>query len=92
MPESNGNGNNGNAGPYAGDIGQESPQMLQPTIAQVLSPLQFSGDFLYYALVFFVLALVAYALGAQGIAGLSMDIAKILVVVFLVLAVVALLL
>jgi len=54
--------------------------------------LQFGGDFLYLALVFFVLALVAGVLGAQGIAGLSMDIAKWLVIIFIVLAVISLLL
>jgi uncharacterized membrane protein YtjA (UPF0391 family) len=54
--------------------------------------IQFGGDFLYLALVFFVLALVAAVLGAQGIAGLSMDIAKWLVIIFIVLAVVSLLL
>ena len=51
-----------------------------------------SGDFLMWALGFFVLAIVAAALGMGGVAGLSMDVAKILVVVFLVLAVLALLL
>lgn len=56
------------------------------------SVIQFGGDFLYLALVFFVLALVAAVLGAQGIAGLSMDIAKWLVIIFIVLAVVSLLL
>jgi uncharacterized membrane protein YtjA (UPF0391 family) len=66
--------------------------MLYPLLTQVSIPLQFSGDFLTYALAFFVLALVAYAFGATGIAGLSMDIAKILVVVFLVVALVALVL
>jgi uncharacterized membrane protein YtjA (UPF0391 family) len=39
------------------------------------------------AIAFFVLALVSYFVGANGIAGLSMDIGKILIVVFLVLAV-----
>lgn len=39
------------------------------------------------AIGFFVLALVAILLGASGVAGLSMDIAKTLLVVFLVLAV-----
>jgi hypothetical protein len=33
--------------------------------------LQFSGDFLYLAVVFIVLAIIAYLAGAQGIAGLS---------------------
>jgi uncharacterized membrane protein YtjA (UPF0391 family) len=50
------------------------------------------GGFLYYAIVFFVLALVAAVVGFRGIAGISMGIAKILVMVFLVLAVVSLLL
>jgi uncharacterized membrane protein YtjA (UPF0391 family) len=38
------------------------------------------------AITFFVLALVAFLLGANGIAGLSMEIGKILVTVFLLLA------
>jgi uncharacterized membrane protein YtjA (UPF0391 family) len=37
------------------------------------------------AILFLGIAVVAYVLGAKGVAGLSMDIAKILVVVFLVL-------
>lgn len=40
------------------------------------------------ALAFFVLALLAYVLGATGVAGMSMEIARILLVVFLVLAVI----
>lgn len=55
-------------------------------------PLQFSGEFLQYALVFFVLAIVAWLVGFRGIAGISMEIARILVLVFLVLAVISLLL
>ncbi|MDA4117439.1 MAG: DUF1328 domain-containing protein [Thaumarchaeota archaeon] len=43
------------------------------------------------ALLFLVIAFVAYIVGARGIAGFSMDIAKILIVVFLVLFVVTLL-
>lgn len=42
------------------------------------------------AIAFFVLAIIAGALGAGGVAGLSMDVAKWLVVVFLVLAVLSL--
>lgn len=42
------------------------------------------------ALGFFVLALVAFALGAGGIAGVSMEIGKLLLMVFLVLAVISL--
>ncbi len=37
------------------------------------------------AIAFFVLALFAFVLGANGIAGLSMEIGKILVFVFLIL-------
>ncbi len=38
------------------------------------------------ALVFFALAILAYILGATGVAGVSMEIGRILLVVFLVLA------
>jgi uncharacterized membrane protein YtjA (UPF0391 family) len=56
-------------------------------------PLQFfSGDFITLAIAFFVLAIVAALLGARGIAGLSMEIAKWLVLIFLVLAVISLVL
>lgn len=48
------------------------------------------GSFIELAVLFFILAIVAGVLGAGGIAGMSMQIAKILVVVFLILAVVSL--
>lgn len=57
-----------------------------------LVPLQFSGGFIELAILFIVLAIVAAVLGAQGIAGLSMDIAKWLIIIFVVLAIVSLLL
>ncbi|WP_076430199.1 DUF1328 family protein [Haladaptatus litoreus] len=41
------------------------------------------------AIAFFVLAIVAGVMGAGGVAGLSMDIAKWLVIIFLVLAIVS---
>lgn len=41
------------------------------------------------AIAFFVLALVAIVLGANGIAGLSLEIGKILLFVFLALAVIS---
>ena len=44
------------------------------------------------AIGFFVLAILAALLGAGGVAGLSMDIAKWLVIAFLVLAVISLVL
>lgn len=51
--------------------------------------LQFSGEFLELAVVFLVLAIVAYAVGARGIAGLTMEIARWLIVIFLVLALIS---
>lgn len=39
------------------------------------------------ALAFFVLAMLAYVLGATGVAGVSMEIGRVLLVIFLVLAV-----
>ncbi|AFZ72304.1 DUF1328 family protein [Natronobacterium gregoryi] len=56
------------------------------------SPLQTGDGFLYWAVVFFVLAVIAAAVGARGVAGISMEIARIFVLVFIVLAIVALLL
>jgi uncharacterized membrane protein YtjA (UPF0391 family) len=55
-------------------------------------PMQFGGGFLYYALVFFVLAVVAALVGFRGVAGISMQVARIFVLIFLVLAVLSLLL
>lgn len=57
-----------------------------------LVPLQFSGDFLQWAVIFFVIAIVAAILGARGVAGVTMTVAKWFVIVFLVLAVVSLVL
>jgi uncharacterized membrane protein YtjA (UPF0391 family) len=42
------------------------------------------------AVLFLIIALVAYVLGAKKVAGFSMDIAKILIVVFLILFVLSL--
>lgn len=63
--------------------------MLEATTAV---PLQFSGEFLQWAIVFFVLAIIAAAVGARGVAGVTMEIARIFVLIFIVLAVVSLLL
>lgn len=41
------------------------------------------------AIAFFVLALVAYFLGAGGVAGLSVEIGKVLLYVFLALAIIS---
>lgn len=72
-------------GAIPGQIGSES--------AVVTILLQFfTGEFLDLALLFFALAIVAALIGARGVAGISMDIARLLVIAFLVLAVVALIL
>ncbi len=63
--------------------------MLELTTAV---PLQMGGGFLYWAIIFFVLAIVAAAVGARGVAGISMEVARIFVLIFIILAVVALLL
>jgi uncharacterized membrane protein YtjA (UPF0391 family) len=47
-------------------------------------------DLIGLAIVFLILALVAYILGARGIAGFSMNIAKWLVIIFIVLAIISL--
>jgi len=55
-----------------------------------VAPLQ--GSFLWYGLLFFALAVVAGLVGWQNVAGMSMRVARIFVLIFLVLAVVSLLL
>lgn len=64
--------------------------MLTGLAAPVLQVAGF--DFLWLAVVFLVLALVAGAVGSRGVAGLSMSIARLLVLIFIVLAIVSLLL
>lgn len=62
-------------------------------VVELAAPLQMGGgQFLYWAVIFFVLAIIAALFGFRGVAGLSMGAAKILVIVFVVLAVAALLL
>ncbi|WP_332898071.1 MULTISPECIES: DUF1328 family protein [unclassified Haladaptatus] len=60
---------------------------------ELFTPLQaFSGQFLQYALLFFVLAIIASVVGARGIAGITMEIAKIFIAIFIILAIIALIL
>lgn len=56
------------------------------------SPLQLTGDFLYFAVVFFVLAIIAAAVGARGVAGVTMTVAKWFIIIFIALALISLLL
>lgn len=48
-------------------------------------------DLIYLAVIFLIIALIAYALGAKGLAGFTTDLAKILVWIFVVLFVLSLL-
>ncbi|HEV8293453.1 MAG TPA: DUF1328 domain-containing protein [Tepidisphaeraceae bacterium] len=50
-------------------------------LAQALHPL------IWWALVFFVIAIIAYLLGARGVAGMSAGVGRTLLFVFLVLAI-----
>ncbi len=54
-----------------------------------LIPLQFGGGFIELAILFLILAVVAAILGARGVAGLSMEIAKWLIIIFVVLAIIS---
>jgi uncharacterized membrane protein YtjA (UPF0391 family) len=47
------------------------------------------SDLIGLAVLFLILALVAFVLGAKGIAGFSMTIAKWLVIIFIILAIIA---
>jgi len=51
-------------------------------------PLQFGGGLIELAILFIVLAIIAAVAGASGVAGLSMSIARWLVILFVVLAIV----
>jgi uncharacterized membrane protein YtjA (UPF0391 family) len=66
--------------------------MESDNMYEFVQPLQFGGGFLELAIVFFVLALIAAPVGAQGVAGVSMAIAKWFVIIFVVLAIIALVL
>lgn len=61
-----------------------------PTPLDAAVPLQ--GDFLELAILFFILAIIAAILGARQVAGITMEIARWLVIIFLVLAVLSFLL
>ena len=65
---------------------------MSVALALEVAPLQLTGEFLQWAILFFVLAIVAAAVGSRDIAGISMEIARIFVLIFLVLAIISLLL
>jgi Protein of unknown function (DUF1328). len=47
------------------------------------------ADLIGLAVIFLILALVAYILGARGIAGFSMEIVRWLVIIFVILAIIS---
>lgn len=63
--------------------------ILNSAVSIETVPLQFGGGLIELAILFLILALVAAVLGARGVAGLSMDIAKWIVIIFVILAIVA---
>ena len=66
--------------------------LQQAGIELTLVPLQMGGDLIELAVLFLVLAVVAAVVGASGVAGISMNIAKWLIIIFVVLAIVTFLL
>ncbi len=48
------------------------------------------ADLIYLAVVFLVIALIAYVLGARGVAWFSVDVAKIFVWIFVILFIITL--
>jgi uncharacterized membrane protein YtjA (UPF0391 family) len=67
--------------------GSTTPATATPPVLQL-----FSGQFRELAVLFVVLALLSWAVGARGPAGLSMTVARWFIVISLVLAVVSLVL
>jgi uncharacterized membrane protein YtjA (UPF0391 family) len=56
--------------------------------SRLLGQVMFPGGLLSIAIIFFVIALIAYVLGARGVAGMSAGIGRTLLFVFLVLAII----
>ncbi len=67
-----------------------SQTILDASASAQLAPLQFGGGFIELAILFVILAVVAAVVGASGVAGISMTIAKWFIIIFVVLAVVSL--
>ena len=62
--------------------------MLTTLAASALLAQGLPGGLIGIAIVFFIIAIVAYVLGAQGVAGMSAGIGRTLLFVFLVLAII----
>ena len=62
--------------------------MITSLATSALAQAVFPGGLLSIAIIFFVIALIAYVLGARGVAGMSAGIGRTLLFVFLVLAII----
>jgi uncharacterized membrane protein YtjA (UPF0391 family) len=62
--------------------------MLTALTTGMLAQVAFPGGLLSIAIVFFIIAILAYVLGARGVAGMSAGIGRTLLFVFLVLAII----
>lgn len=71
------------------DSAVASHEVLDSAVSFQAAPLQFGDGFIGLAVLFLILALVAAVLGARGIAGVSMQIAKWLVIIFVILAIIS---
>lgn len=60
---------------------------MVPPVPTGTTVLQFSGQFIELAILFFLLAIVAAIVGARGVAGVSMAAARWLIIAFIVLAI-----
>ena len=60
-----------------------------PCKSQIANKLFKGESMIRAAISFFILAIVAYVLGANGVAGISIEIGKLLLAVFLVLAIIS---
>ena len=56
--------------------------------AALLAQAAYPGGLIWLAVVFFIIAIVAYVFGARGVAGMSAGIGRTLLFVFLVLAII----
>jgi uncharacterized membrane protein YtjA (UPF0391 family) len=61
---------------------------MEALLATSLLAQAFPGGLLTVAIIFFIIAIVAYVLGARGVAGMSAGIGRTLLFVFLVLAII----
>ena len=62
------------------------------TLAAVAAGGSVLGAMFWWAIVFFIIALVAWALGAGGVAGMSAGVGRALLFVFLILAIIMIIL